>query len=339
MKLHHNDIRANGGANTLLRASTPLAPGNAQASVPLSAFASAYSNGIFYADIVSPVNVTDDIKGTFYKFSHKDTTTELSSHVGELGTLNQIEMDLTTGTYACLGYGLRAPVSLQLQNVADDAVEPKRRMSENAMHRLLLSREIRVATQITTSGNWLAAATTAASNVWSDQTAGTPATDIRTALEAIPASNGLSRKVAICALEVFNDLKSHPEIRDMHGTVTGQITEEILAGYIGVDQLLVSDAQKATSNTGQTTLVVARIWLATVFAIVLVPLDGQDPLNTECFSKTFRRNLAGSSGGILVREWHAPDQGTEGVEHVGVTHEDDEVIVRDDAGHLITSVG
>lgn len=323
---------------TASRASTPLAPGNAQASVPLSDFASAYSNGAFIADLVSPPTDTDDIVGTFYKFARKDATTVYSSIVGERGELNEISLDVTTGSYTLIGHGLRAPVSRQLQNVADDAVMPKQRLTRKVMHALMLEREIRVADQITTSGNWDASATTAASNVWSDQTSGTPLTDIQTALEAIPASNGESRKVGVCALEVFNDLRSHPQIRDLHGTTPGQIGAETLAGYLGLDQLLVSDAEKNTANTGQS-VSISRVWLATVFAMVLVPNDASDPLNTQCFSKTFRRRMTGQDGGgMLVREWHEEKRGTEGVDHVAVTHEDDEVIPRNDAGHLLTSV-
>ena len=50
------------------------------------------------------------------------------------------------------------------------------------------------------------------------------------------------------------------------GDGQGQIDNEALAKYLGLDMLLVSDAQKNTANTGQATLVTARVWLATVFA-------------------------------------------------------------------------
>jgi len=336
MTLHSHDIRhRDTDDNRIGRASDPLSPKTAQASVPLADFASVYTNGVFCADLVSPIRYTDDITGTYYKFAQKDSTTELDNIVGELGAINEVTIESTTGSYTCIGYGLRGPVSRQLQAVADEIVDPKRRVTQNIMHRNLLSREIRVANQITTSGNWASGATTAASAVWSDQTSGTPLTDIQTALESVPASNGLSRKIGVCALEVFHDLVSHPQIRDLHGTAPGQITHDVLAGYLGLDQLIVSDAQKNTANTG-VAVSMSRVWLATVFAIVLVPASpGPDQ---ECFSATIRRNLSGGSNGILVREWYEPGQGTEGTDHIAVTHEDDEVIVRNDAGHLLTSV-
>lgn len=319
-----------------LRASDPLYPGNAHINAALTDFASNYSNGALLADRVSPIFLVDKKSDSFFKFAQKDATTALANRVGERGAIPEVTIEEATGSYTCLGYGLKAPVTRALQATADPVVMPKERSTRNVMLRNMLQREIRVADQITTSGNWNANNTAAATAVWSNQTTGVPLTDIHTALEAIPASGSDSLKIGICALEVFHDLMSHPQIRDLHGTMTGQISAQVLAGYLGLDELLVSDAQKNTANTGQA-VSLSRIWLNTVFAIVKVPrtIEGTDQ---ELFSCTFRRRLAGASDGILVREWHVEDAGTEGTDMIAVTHEDDEVIVQDDQGYLITSV-
>lgn len=317
------------------RASTPLSPASAHVSAALSDFASSYDNGEYFADRVSPIILVDKKADSFHKSPRSNAINTADNRVGDRGSPNEAFLGGTTGSYQCLGYGLKGPVTRALQATQDPAVNAKQRTAAMIMNMNMLQREIRVATQITTSGNWAVGSTAAATAVWSDQTTGVPLTDIQTALEAVPSGGEDSLKIGICALEVFHDLISHPQIRDLHGNAVGQITPNVLADYLGLDELLVSDAQKNTANSGQTA-VIARVWLATVFSIVRVPkvLMG---LDQQLFSATFRRRLGGGDG-ILVREWHVDDEGTEGTDMLAVTHEDDEVIVQDNSGYLITTV-
>lgn len=323
-------------SNISNRTSDPIAPKSAHINAALSDFASAYAPPGLIADFVSPPILVDKKSDSFHKRTRKDVETLTDNRVGERGQINESSYDVSSGSYTCLGYGLKGPVSRALQATADPALSPKEFAAQDVMLKNMLQREVRVATQITTSGNWATGSTSAAGNVWSDTTSGTPLTDVHTALEAMPAT-GDARRVGVCALEVFNALSRHPQIRDLHGTGQGQIDENTLARYLRLDELYVSDAWKVTSNPGQATITRARIWLATVFAVVLVP---RQLMSTEqtMFSATFRRNLGGSSNGILAREWFVEDEGTEGTDYVAVTHEDDEVVIQDDAGYLITSV-
>lgn len=320
-----------------LRASNPLAPASAHVNAALSDFASSYSNGKLYADRVSPVILVDKKSDSFHKFVQKDaTSSDDSNRVGERGKLPQVHLENETGSYACLGYGLAGPVSRALQATADPAVTPKQRTAKMVMLRNMLQREIRVASQIMTAANWASANTAAATAVWSNAVTGVPLTDIQTAREAIPAGgDDESLLIGICALEVFHDLISHPQIRDLHGETAGQIQAPTLANYLGLDELLVSDAQKNTANSGQSASL-SRIWTATMFAMVRVPRALQG-LDQQLFGCTFRRKIAGGANGVLVREWHVEDEGTEGTDYLAVTHEDDEVIVQNNQGFLLTS--
>lgn len=335
--MHRNDTRSGDNLlDTSYRASDPLSPSNAHIAAALGDFASSYSNGKFLADRVSPIIPVDKDSDSFYQFARKDATTDTVEVVGEQGEIPLSTIETANATYVTLGYGLRAPVSRALQVTADAAIRPKERSTAALMQRLMLAREIRVASKITTSGNWDSGSRAAATALWSDQTSGVPLTDIQTALEAIPASGDDSLLIGICALEVYHDLSSHPQIRDMHGTLPGQIDEVVLAKYLKLDELLVSNVQKNTANTGQDP-VYSRVWLDTVFAIVKVPrqLMGVDQ---EMFCATFRRNMEGGAGGMLVREWNEPALGTEGTDMIAITHRDDEFVIQDDSGYLITTV-
>lgn len=318
-----------------LRASDPIAPTNAHINAALTDFASAYQPGDMIADFVSPVILTEKKSDDFHKRLRKDVSTAVANRVGVRGKLNESTYDITTGEYKCLGYGLSGPVPLELQATADAALSVKEWATKDVMVRNALCREIRVADQVMTSGNWAASATAAATAVWTSTSSGVPLDDIHGALESMP-SKGDSLKVGACALEVFNALKRHPQIRDLHGTGQGQISRETLAEYLGLDELHVSEAWKNTANTGQAASY-SRVWLATAFAILLVPKVVVTTQQTM-FCATFRRNIKGSKNGILTREWHVANEGTEGTDMVACTHEDDEVIVQDDSGFLITGV-
>lgn len=319
-----------------LRASSPISPASAHTNAALSDFASAYTNSKFIADLISPVIVTEKLSDTFYKRERKDVSTALDNAVGARGKMSEASYDLSTGTYTCKGYGLKQAVSLQLQGNADDAISPKEWAVMNVMQRNLLAREIRVADQVMTAANWAAGSKATASNYWSDEASGTPLVDIHTAIEAIPSDGEDSQLVGVCSTEVFHALRRHPEIRDMHGTGTGQLSAEVLAGYLELDLLHVTRVQKNTANTGQTASY-SRVWDATKFAIVQVPRNVRST-EQQVFSVTFRHQIAGGANGMLTREWHVADEGTEGVDYVACSHKDDEVIVQNDQGYLISGV-
>ena len=319
-----------------LRASNPIAPANAHIDAPLSDFAASYSPGTFIADAVCPPILVDQRSDKFFKRFRKDVTTEVYNRVGDRGALQESTYDVTTDSYYCVGYGLKGPVPRSLQAIADAPLNPMQFATQDVQVRNLLSREIRVADMITTSGNWASSNTGAASAVWTNTTTGAPLDDIHTALEAVPATGQDSMLVGVCALEVFNALRRHPQIRDLHGNGQGQINAAVLAEYLGLDMLYVSDVQKNTANTGLTASY-SRVWLNTVFAIVRRPRQLVST-QQEVFGVTFRRRIAGSANGWLTRTWHDANEGTEGTDFVAVTHEDDEKVVQNDQGYLITGV-
>lgn len=319
-----------------LRASTPISPANAHTNAALANFAAAYSNRQFIADLICPVILTEKMSDSFYKRLRTDVATSLSNLVGARGKLSEATYGIETGSFTCRGYGLKNPVSVQLQGNADPAISPKEWAVQNVMQRNMLAREIRVSALVGTTGSWASANTGAAGAVWSDETSGAPLDDIHTAIEAIPSDGEDSLLVGVCSTEVFHALRRHPQIREMHGTGTGQLTREMLASYLELDMLHVSRVEKQTANTGATASY-SRVWSATQFAIVKTPRQ-MVSTEQECFGVTFRHKSDGAPDGILVREWHEADEGTEGVDYVAVTHKDDEVVVQNDQGYLITSV-
>lgn len=310
-------------------------PSDAHVDSALSTFISSYTNGDYFADIVCPVIETEKSSGKFQQYSRPDFARERDLVMAATGQATELGYTLTTGDYACIDYAGVDYVPLKLLSDADEPQRPLERSSSLIMNALLLERERRVATLLTTSGNWATANTGAVSNYWSDGTAGTPLDDILDGLNAIaPGMSGDMRKVFICSAEVFADLRKHPQML-AGGSQKPVLSPGEVADLIGVDEVLVSEAQSTSTNRGQTASY-SRIWGSTSAVAVCVP-RGEPRGEAGLAAATFRHTLEGESP-IQVRRWYEAGRGRGGSEAVQVEHSDDEVMVQNDMGYLWTSV-
>lgn len=317
----------------------PVSPASARINNALTDFASAYKNSQFIADDVCPIILTDNESGGFQKRTRKDQATALDNRVGARGKINEATYDLTEGSYSVEGRGLKQAVSESLVLNADAVLNPKELATQNVMQRNMLAREIRVADLIMTSGNWAVANTGAVSPNWDDEIDGVPLTNLQTALQAIPFNGDDVRVIGVCSDVVFDVLSRHPQIMGLRaggGLDGGPVSPMELAKFLRIDSILVSKVHKNTANNGLTASY-SRVWSSTTFAFVVVPAV---VVSTEAtiFGATFRQNLPGSSKGFRVREWHKDDEGIGGTDYVAAEHKDDEVVVQNDAGYLLTSV-
>ena len=317
----------------------PVSPATSRISNALTDFASSYSNSQFIADLVSPILLTDKESGSFHKRTRKDQATALDNRVGARGKMHEITYDLDSGTYLVEGRGLVEGITEGVILNADAALSPHETAAANVMQRNMLSREIRVADQIMTSGNWAVGNTGAISPNWDDEVDGVPLTNMQTALQAIPFNGDDVQVFGVCSDVVFDVVSRHPQIMGLRaggGNTGGPVSPQELANFLRISGIHVSKIHKNTANTGQTASY-SRVWTSTAFAFVVVPKVLQST-KQSVFSVTMRQNLPGSKNGIRAREWHVEEEGIGGTDMVAVEHKDDEVIVQNDAGYLMTSV-
>lgn len=317
----------------------PIAPRTAHTNAALSDFASAYVNSQFIGDELSPAILTDKLSDVFYKRLRKDQADIVDDYIGPRGQHNEATYELDTSSYSCKQRGLKHPVTETLRMNADAALSPDEAAVANIMQKIKLAREDRIASQVMTAANWAAANTGAVGNYWTDETNGTPLSDLQSGLEAIPFNGEDVRVVGVCSDIVWNPLSRHPTLHSLRaggGTDDGTISTKELARYLGIDDIFVSKIHKNTANLGQTASY-SRVWGTTTFAFVVVP---RVLMSTEqmMFSATFRWNVAGGTKGVRAREWHKPDEGFGGTDYKAVELADDEVIVQNDAGYLFTAV-
>lgn len=321
--------------------SIPISTATVHQDSALTDFASKYANSQFIADNVCPPLLVDKLSDVYYKRSRLNDATVIDDFVGPRSKIPEVSYAVTTGSYTCKGRGQDSPVPKQIAANADPALNPRQLAVMRAMQGIMLGHEKRIADLVMTSGNWAAGNTGAATAVWTDEVSGVPVTDIHTALEAIPFNGDDVSVVGVCSDLVYHALQRHPQIKDLRGggdTKGGLLPEAEVASALGLDAIYVSKIHRNTAGQGLTASY-SRLWGTTTFALVVVP---KVVVSTEqmCFGLTFRcaTGIEGAINGVGTREWHMANEGIGGTDHVAVELQDDEGVVQNDAGYLLTSV-
>jgi hypothetical protein len=309
----------------------PITPASAHVDSALSNFATAYQNNGFIADKLSPIVNVELRSDKFHTRNRRDVSHVVSDVISPKGEAQLATYDTGLDNYSVTDRALKDVVVDSLIRNADAPLNPKQLAVQSLMQKLSLGRESRVSTQLCNPSNYASGNTAGASVAWSNMVSSTPLSDILTGKAAIPFSGEDSRVVAFCALPVWNILRRHPELLALKGTDKGMISREEFAQFFEIDELHVSEVWKETANIAQTASY-SRMWSATVFGILRVPnvLQGAD---ISAFSATFRVDP-----GIQVRSWETPETGIGGSETIQVEFSDDEKIVQNDMGYLITGV-
>lgn len=317
----------------------PIAPRNAHIDAALTNFAASYVNSDFIADIASPPFLVEKESDEFYKRLRIDEATPINDLVGHRSKINEVSYDVVSDRYSVTGRGLAYALPERTLKNADVALTPEQTGVNNTMQKIKLAREMRVASKIMTPGSWANTNTGAASESWDDLTDSDPIGDIQTALQAIPFNGEEVRVYGFCSDIVRDVLATHPQILSLRGggrQEGGQMLEDELAKYLRLDGLFASKVHHNSARLGLDP-VYARVWGSTTFALVVVPAV---MANTEqqVFMPTFRVQLEGGENGIRVRRWHEAREGIGGTDLFAIELMDDEKIVQNDAGFLLTDV-
>jgi hypothetical protein len=172
---------------------------------------------------------------------------------------------LTTESYMASVVALKAQVSWQTMANADTPVQLERANTENLLLKMLIQKEVDWATKYFGPGIWGKNYTGVPSNPgvnqvihWSDQTAGDPIKDIRTAKTDMLESTGFEPNTMVVGQRVMNALVDHPDIVDRikySGSVGNQnparTTVQALSQLFDIDRILVMRGIQNTAAEGE----------------------------------------------------------------------------------------
>lgn len=221
----------------------------------------AYRNTAYMADQVFP-GVPVQKKSDLYFTYSKDYWFRDEAKVRAPGTnAERGGYGVSTDSYACEEYAFAKEVPDEVRENQDKPMNVNREATEFATNKILLSKEILVASRINTSGNWTNSTTLSGSSQWSDPNSN-PYDDVDTARETVLLACAQEPNTMIMGYEVFNKLKNHDELieRVKHTQeVKAGLTVQQLAQALEVGKILVGKSIYTATLEPQTATY-AFIW-------------------------------------------------------------------------------
>lgn len=220
---------------------------------PLTNISIAYMNdqSVFIADKVFPVVPVDKQSDKFFVFNKSAFMRDQAKLRGEAQESAGSGYALSNDSYYCDVWALHKDIGDQTRANTDSPLSSDRNAVQFVTHSLLIRREQLFIDAAFATGVWGTSATP--TNQWSDFVNSDPLADFETAKEAILVGTGRQANTAVLGYQVFTKLKLHPDIKEMLKYTTSRVvTEEILAGLVGLKRVLVPISVKDSNADGAT---------------------------------------------------------------------------------------
>lgn len=290
-----------------------------------------YANDEYIGERLIPAVPVDKRSNSFAIYPKRERLEYPNDDLSSRSVPNELEETRSSDNYSVRDYGFSNFVSDDTLDNQDDIFDEMVDLVEAINEGIAFKRELRLATVLTTTGNYAGnTAALAAGDRWDSASGGNPVEDIQTALAAMWSGRGATQRIAFCSLDVFNVLSRHPMILDMlKYQRSGLAKREEISNIFGLDDLLVGAARKQTANEGQTAAY-SRIW-GNVFGIVRVAK--RPSKRSAHFASLFRMN-----GDPVTTEWYDQKIGKKGGNYAKVGVSEDAKVVAGDTGYLLTTV-
>lgn len=302
---------------------------------PLTDFATAYENKNFIADKLAPEITVSAVAGTFQKRNRRDTARIYDDLIGQDGVANEIRYDVTPDSWLLEGRALKKVIPSIENDGVISAISGEEEATELLMQEIMLAHEKRVADILTTPANYAVnnRVSIATTSKWSNKTAATPLDDIKNALRLLPSAGPAFKRIAFCSDVVYDALVTHPQLLALKGTASGVVSDQELVQFFkGLDGIVSTDLTIDGANPGQAAGSFTRVWGATLFGIVCVPVSNPTPRQT-IFAGSFR-----FKAGLGVRTWDE-NEGYRGRRVVQVEHMTQAAkVIQNDAGVILSGV-
>lgn len=196
--------------------------------------------GIFIADQLSP-HVRSS-KPSDYYFIYGREHFNVVDAIRRPGTTPvEVEHTVSKDEYVCQEYSLREKVTQEEVEAADNPIEPEADTTRYVSERLRLSREKRVADELTDNSNYQAGfyETLDAEAQWNAYETSSPVDKIEAAIQAV-ASQGREPNTMWMGKEVWSKLRHHPDLLARLPSNTTQVVTTALLKLIWEEIELVA---------------------------------------------------------------------------------------------------
>jgi len=330
------DVAAVKAANDALVRLKAITPGVVHVDTALTNLSIQYANQAYIGERLMPAVNVPNLAGLFYRFDKRTRMAYPDDELGPRGSPNEINENLTTDNFSCKTYGYKSYVDNQTIKNQDAPLDALADVVASLNEGITFRREKRIATVLTTAGNYAGNTVALGASVRWDVTGGDPVADIMTARSTLWAGRGQTRLVGFTTLNVMNVLARNAKIMSLFLTrqtgnaatdQAGYASSDMLARFFGLDEIVVAEARQDTANEGQAANY-TRIW-PDVFGVVRVA--AAPSIRSAAFGYTFR------NGQPYTDQWFDPSIGGFGGYYARVSVAEDHKIVAPDTGYLITT--
>lgn len=308
-----------------------VSPSNVQTEQFLSNLSVQYANDDYIGLMLMPFSPVNKLSGKYpiyqeaYRMEGPDDEMNGRSDANEIDDGERLE-----GTYDCKGRSLKNTLDWVTMENQDEPFDEMVDLTTALADVVAVKRENRIATVLTTSGNYNSANVipVGASDRFDSAGGGDPIGVMQQMNAALWKGRGPARTYFWTSLEVWNVIQRHPQILDLcKHTKEGLAQPGSVAGYFGWDGILVSSARRRTSKKGQTATY-GRMY-GNNMGICRVAVTPSK--RNAVFGHTM------SWRGVRTRVTYKQDMFTDGGYVAKTSHHEDYKVIANKAGVLVTT--
>lgn len=294
----------------------------------LSSISVMFRNPVYIASDIAPMIPSQVDAGKYAVYNQADWFRDEAAKRAAGTRAKRGDYGITFESFLCEEVAFAREVPDEIRRNAMDPIRPDQDATEYATDKILLAKEVRVATKMTTTANWATGhnVTLAGAQQWSDYAGSDPVSDIETAVDTIHGKTGLRVNTMVLPWPVWHKLKHHPDIVDrIKYSQKGIVQIDLLQELFEIERILVARALYTTTNEGQATVTYQYVWGKDVVLAYVARTPGvQTPTAMYQFS----------SGARGVRRWREEAEHQDVVEAYELI---DEKIISNLLGYVIKS--
>jgi len=261
----------------------------------------AYSNPNFVADLTAPpVAVRKQSDRYFIYDAARERFRSSNDRRAPGAEANEVDFALSNDNYYCEDHALESVIPDEERENADPPIQPEIDRTEFLMEKILLNKEIALASRIR-NGTDIPGETLSGTSQWSDYTNSDPVAEVEAHKATIQEAVQVIPNTLMLAYDVYAKVRLHPKVTERTQYMRlGTADPNTLATLFDVERVLVARALKNVAAPGQTPDL-DYVWAKDAF---LCYVPSRPAPKRVAFAYTFVWTMApGSVSGHVVEVW------------------------------------
>lgn len=282
----------------------PSGADNVHIDVVLTQVSLGWPNNGAVGEQLFPVVSVKKQSDKYYIFGRESWLVETSDYRAPGTEANEIPgLRVSLDTYYATEHALQIAITDEERENVDSPLAPDTDGTNLVTSKILLAREVKMQTMVTTASNYAASLSTTLAGGTQWNVAGTshPIADVRVAQRAINAKLFMDPNVMVIPYQVMSVLQDHADIIvRIQYAERGILTPDIIAAVFGIDKIIVPGIAVGVGGTGSfgNAITGAYLWGKDV---VLAWVPSSPGLKVPAFAYEFVWGYSGNA--MVVDRW------------------------------------